>query len=189
MQKPECVARCRDLLRPPELWIALIGPQCRSPTPSLRENGKQAVWHDEKSQIPNRRAGKNPAHGSKLDQKHNLLFKRGRNCLLLQRAFSIQQAVTELHLFICGDMWVRYSLWWAYRQQDSSQLYGQWQFTACWDVCPRKKTKCYALERKIWQHSRWKINNNDTKPVQCITVMIISTEWYWRQMQKKRSVE
>ena len=53
----------------------------------------------------------------------------------------------------------------------------------------KRQNAMIPLERKIWQHSRWKINNNDTKPVQCITVMIISTEWYWRQMQKKRSVE
>lgn len=53
----------------------------------------------------------------------------------------------------------------------------------------KRQNAMIPLERKIWQHSRGKIKNNDTKPVQCITVMIISTEWYWRQKQQKGSME
>ena len=72
----------------------------------------------------------------------------------------------EPYLFICGDVWVRYILWWAYRQQDPIQLYGQWQFMACWDACSRKKRKCHDSSGKEymstfqgWKKELWHRTN------------------------------
>lgn len=165
-QKPECAAWCKDLLRVPILQTALTEPQSKFSTPSLRDDARQTVWLHEKSWIPKRRIGENQARGSELNQRVAAF------CYKEHFQFS-----KDLLNPVCGDKWVSCILWWAYNQQDPGQLYGQWQFMACWDVCPRKKRKCCDSSGKENMSACGMRGggDHDTKPTQCITIMIILT--------------
>ena len=118
------------------------GMALKRPKKKEREREKRKK---EKNKIPNVGCWKSSTGQQTWPETQSPLQKRQELPAVTKSIFH-STSTYEPHLFICGDVWARYILWWVCRQQDPTQVYRQ--LMECWDVCPRKKTKCYDSSGK-----------------------------------------